>query len=214
VLSMGYVPDGMTPAQYKALKDKEAADMKKKNFGAGGARGFKSRSMTSFQHALERGEAKHLMPVDPEEVRKGNIPLKDVPYMQRGGSWDNSDIVGKRGKGGWMKAGSGKMTAFNDGKAQKMKANKFDKMYNDEKPVFNIFGKGEGLDWTGKTARKGPSAAAGGRGRGKKATKDVYDPSSAAGGRRGGAAGSGYKAPSVRGDSDHGHTTKKRWPWQ
>ena len=36
-----------------------------------------SRSMTSFQLAMERGEAQHLMPVDPEEVRKGNIALKD-----------------------------------------------------------------------------------------------------------------------------------------
>ena len=41
--------------------------------------------MTSFQYALERGEAKHLMPVDPERWRRGEIALKDVPYMQRGG---------------------------------------------------------------------------------------------------------------------------------
>ena len=33
--------------------------------------------MTSFQLAMERGEAQHLMPVDPAEVRKGNIALKD-----------------------------------------------------------------------------------------------------------------------------------------
>lgn len=30
--------------------------------------------------------------------------------MQRGGSWDNTDLVGKKGNGGWMRAGSGKMT--------------------------------------------------------------------------------------------------------
>merc|ERR1712118_415171 len=47
------------------------------------------------------------------DVRKGKIALKDVPYMQRGGAWDNSDLKGKKG---WMKTGFG-MTAFNDGKA-------------------------------------------------------------------------------------------------
>lgn len=203
VLSVGYVPDGMTPEQYKALKAKEKAENSKKNFGAGGARGFKSRSMTSFQLALERGEAKHLMPVDPEEVRKGNIALKDVPYMQRGGSWDNSDLVGKKGKGGWMKAGSGKMTAFNDGKAKKLKSNKFDYM-NNQKPAVNIFGVGENLDWTGKAKKTGP--------------KEVYQPqkssdlSEASGGRRGGARGSGYKAPSARGGA--AKAEKKRFPWQ
>ncbi len=62
------------------------------------------------------------MPVDPTRVRKGEIPLKDVPYMQRGGSWDNSDISGKRG---WMQAGTGSIKAFNDGKAEKMKSNKY-----------------------------------------------------------------------------------------
>ena len=40
--------------------------------------------------ALEKGEADHLYAVNPEDVRKGKIALKDVPYMQRGGAWDNS----------------------------------------------------------------------------------------------------------------------------
>merc|ERR1711939_817432 len=79
-----------------------------KNFGAGGARGFKSRSFNSFVDAMERGEATHLFAVNPDEVRKGNIALKDVPYMQRGGSWDNSDLKGKKG---WMKTGFGMSAA-------------------------------------------------------------------------------------------------------
>mmetsp|Transcript_17448 Transcript_17448/g.22724 ORF Transcript_17448/g.22724 Transcript_17448/m.22724 type:complete len:241 (+) Transcript_17448:74-796(+) len=141
-----YVPDGLTPEQWKKMKAKEEADRKQKNFGAGGARGFKSRSMQSFMLAYERGEAQHLFPVDPQEVKKGKIALKDVPYMQRGGSWDNSDLQGKRG---WMKTGFG-MTAFNDGKAKKLNKNKFDDKYNNLKPSLSIFGTDIGINWTGK----------------------------------------------------------------
>ena len=121
-----YVPDGMTAAEYAKLKAKEKKERETKNFGRGGARGFESRSMTSFQYALERGEATHLMPVDPAKVRRGEIALKDVPYMQRGGSWDNKDLAG--GKKGWQKTNFG-MRAFNDGNAKKLKENKYDKMY-------------------------------------------------------------------------------------
>jgi hypothetical protein len=101
--------------------------------------------------AQERGEAEHLFPVDPAKVRTGEIPLKDVPYMQRGGSWTNSDLTGK-GKG-WMNTGFG-MYAFNDGKAKTAKANKFDKMYNpgSKRDGFSvgIFGEAGALDWTGQ----------------------------------------------------------------
>ena len=120
-----YVPDGMSAAEYAKLKAKEKKERETKNFGRGGARGFESRSMTSFQYALERGEAKHLMPVDPAKVRRGEIALKDVPYMQRGGSWDNKDLKGKKG---WQQTNFG-MRAFNDGNAKKLKENKYDKMY-------------------------------------------------------------------------------------
>mmetsp|Transcript_3813 Transcript_3813/g.11855 ORF Transcript_3813/g.11855 Transcript_3813/m.11855 type:complete len:229 (-) Transcript_3813:261-947(-) len=141
-----YVPDGLTAEQYAKLKKKEVEEAKKKNFGAGGARGFKSRSMQSFMLAYERGEAKHLFPVDPAKVRKGEIALKDVPYMQRGGSWDNKDLKGKQG---WMNTGFG-MKAFNDGKAKTMKKNKYDDVYNKMKPSTNFFGTKVGIDWTGK----------------------------------------------------------------
>ena len=73
---MGYVPDGLSKEQYANLKKKEADAHAKKKFGAGGVRGFQSRSMQSFVAALEKGEAKHLMPVDPDKVRRGEIPLK------------------------------------------------------------------------------------------------------------------------------------------
>merc|ERR1719281_2319939 len=127
----------MSKEEYEKLKKKEAAAKKKKNFGAGGARGFESRSMASFMKAQERGEAEHLFPVNPEKVRKGEIALKDVPYMQRGGSWTNSDLTQK--KKGWMNTGFG-MNAYNDGKAKAQKANKYDAKYNAVKPSVGIFG--------------------------------------------------------------------------
>lgn len=32
------------------------------------------------------------------QVKSGEIPMDKVPYMQRGGAWDNSDLVTKKGK--------------------------------------------------------------------------------------------------------------------
>jgi len=98
---MGYVPDGLSKEQWEKIKNKERAA--KSGLGRVGARGFKSRSMHSFQEALERGEANHLMPVNPDLVKAGKIKPEDVPYMQRGGSWDNSDIKGAKRKR-WLKS--------------------------------------------------------------------------------------------------------------
>jgi len=112
----------------------------------GGVKGFESRSLASFQKAMERGEAGHLMPVNPSKVRSGEIPLKDVPYMQRGGAWDNKDLTVK--KKGWMNSGFG-MKAFNDGKATKIKPNSLDKVFNNRKPGAGIFGTGGGIPWNG-----------------------------------------------------------------
>ena len=61
IVRFGYVPDGFTAESYKKFKEDEKK--KKQNLGRVGPRGFKSRSMQSFQEALEKGEAKHLMPV-------------------------------------------------------------------------------------------------------------------------------------------------------
>merc|ERR1712228_301653 len=116
--------------------------MGKQNLGALGPKGFKSRSFQSFQEALERGEAEHLLPVEfaEEKVRKGILRREDIPYMQRGGSWDNTDIKGARNKKKWLE--SDKEYAAGG--------------YKKEQSV-SIFGYGGGLDWTGKNARTGPS---------------------------------------------------------
>mmetsp|Transcript_9383 Transcript_9383/g.28223 ORF Transcript_9383/g.28223 Transcript_9383/m.28223 type:complete len:237 (-) Transcript_9383:81-791(-) len=136
-----YVPDGLSPEQWKKMQAKEKEV--KKNLGVGGARGFKSRSFNSFVEALEKGEATHLFAVDPRKVKSGEIPLKDVPYMQRGGAWDNSDLAGKKG---WQTTGFG-MRAWNDGKAEKKRELASDKKYNDIKPDIGIFG--QAVNWGG-----------------------------------------------------------------
>ena len=142
VMSMAYVPDGFTPESYKKFKAEEAKKAAaKKNLGGLGPRGFKSRSMQSFQEAMERGEAEHLLPVfnAEERVRKGELKMEDIPYMQRGGNWDNSDVKG----------------------AKKKKWSSRDKEYEGggflKSQSVSIFGYGEGLDWTGTKSRKGPS---------------------------------------------------------
>ena len=117
-----YVPDGLTQEQYNQLKEREK-NIKK--LGTQGPRGFKSRSFDSFLKAKERGETSYNFPVNPDDVRSGKVPLKDVPYMQRGGSWDNSDLI--KGKG-WMNTGFG-MRAFNDGRAKLMKWTQDDENY-------------------------------------------------------------------------------------
>merc|ERR1719247_3351333 len=146
VVLNGYVPSGMSAEQWKKMQQKEKDANSKKNFGAGGARGFKSRSFNSFVEAMEKGEATHLFAVDPRKVKSGEIALKDVPYMQRGGSWDNSDLSGKKG---WQTTGFG-MRAWNDGKAEKKRELDSDKKYNsDQKSGVNVFG----LNWGGGGAK-------------------------------------------------------------
>ena len=60
--------------------------------------------------------------------------------MQRGGSWDNTDIKGARKKK-WLKSDK----EYASGGFKK------------EQSV-SILGSGEGLDWTGKRKRSGPRA--------------------------------------------------------
>lgn len=143
-LSMGYVPSGFTPESYAKFKDdeKKKTAAKKKSLGGLGPRGFKSRSMQSFQEALERGEATHLMPVfnAKEKIKRGEIRSEDVPYMQRGGSWDNTDIKGTRNTKKWLKSDKDYASGG----------------YKKEQSV-SIFGYGDGLDWTGRKAKKGPA---------------------------------------------------------
>lgn len=128
---MGYVPEGMSPEQYKKLKEKEDAQKKNKNLGAYGPQTFKSRSMISFQKDLEAGKASHLMPVfnAQEKLKKGLIKMDDIPYMQRQGSWDNSDIKGKK------------------------------KEWRQEDKSYNANQKQSTVDWTGKNPRQAPRQA-------------------------------------------------------
>ena len=91
---MEYVPDGMSKAQWKKIKDEEANKDKGKNLGAVGITKFKSRSFEAWQ----KSGGKNLFPVDP------NTPEEEKPYMQRkGGKADGSDLKKKglfgRGQG-------------------------------------------------------------------------------------------------------------------
>lgn len=140
-----YIPSGFTPEQYKKFKAGEEAKKKAaaaKNLGQLGPKGFQSRSFQSFQEALERGEAAHLMPVfnAKERVKAGTLRKEDIPYMQRGGSWDNTDVKGAKNKKKWLS--SDKSYASGG--------------YTKEQSV-SVFGVGGGLDWTGKKGRSGPA---------------------------------------------------------
>lgn len=91
-IAMEYIPDGLTKAQWEAMKKKEAEEVKNKDFGKIGITKFKSRSFESWQKSGQR----HLFPVDP------STPLAEKPYMQRmGGSADGADLKAKgiQGKG-------------------------------------------------------------------------------------------------------------------
>lgn len=96
----GYVPDWLSPEQYRKLVEKEKADLISKKLGAYGPQSFQSRSLLAFQTDLESGKTKHLMPVfnAKERLKKGEIKKEDIPYMQLLGSWDGKDI-GKKTKG-------------------------------------------------------------------------------------------------------------------
>lgn len=79
-----YIPSGFTKdswAAFKAKEKKQKEDQIKKNLGRVGPKGFQSRSFQSFQEALERGEAAHMMPVEfaKERLAKGEIKLEDIP---------------------------------------------------------------------------------------------------------------------------------------
>jgi len=117
-----YVPDGLDPDVYFELKKKEKMSSKKSDKKA-----YKSRSFNSFVEAMERGEAKHLFAVNPQKVKSGEIPIEDVPYMQRaGGSWDASDLKGaalrrakKKQSQGYYTAGKWLKSDFEYEKTQK-----------------------------------------------------------------------------------------------
>ena len=85
-LTMEYVPEGFSKAQWEAMKKKEQDQGKGKNLGAVGITKFKSRSFEAFQ----KSGAKNLFPVAPD------TPLEERPYMMRpGGKPDASDLYAK-----------------------------------------------------------------------------------------------------------------------
>jgi len=84
-LKMEYIPDGLTKAQWaKIKKQEEEAKKARGDMAIMGTGKFKSRSMEAWQKA----GAKHLFPVNPNEV-----PYEERPYMQRkNGDWEGSDL--------------------------------------------------------------------------------------------------------------------------
>jgi len=131
-----YVPDGLTPEEYRQIKE---ADKTKQgvNLGRLGPRGFQSRSMQAWQEAHEKGLAGHVFaPIGyRQQLKQGTIKPENVPYMVRGGSWDNSDVHGAR-RLKWLKTDK---DYANGG-------------YKKEQSV-SILGSGPGLDWTGQGRR-------------------------------------------------------------
>jgi len=79
-LYAGYIPTGFTEQQWKAFQQKESKK-KKGNLGKVGPQGFTSRSMQSFQEAMESGQTGHKMPVFnfQQQVKSGKLKLEDVP---------------------------------------------------------------------------------------------------------------------------------------
>ena len=165
-----YIPSGFTKdtwAAFKAKEKKQKDEQMKKNLGRVGPKGFKSRSFQSFQEALERGEATHMMPVEfaKEKLARGEIKEEDIPvswllvflelrvpkfqllltylfphqYMQRGGSWDNSDVKGAK-KIRWLSSDKD----YASGGFRKSQS-------------VSILGEGAGLDWTGSRAKSSPN---------------------------------------------------------
>mmetsp|Transcript_23422 Transcript_23422/g.47408 ORF Transcript_23422/g.47408 Transcript_23422/m.47408 type:complete len:213 (+) Transcript_23422:104-742(+) len=138
-----YIPTGFTKESWAKFKGDEAKKKAaQKNLGRLGPKGFQSRSFQSFQEALERGEAAHLMPVENAKKRlaSGELKMEDIPYMQRGGAWDNSDVKGAKRKN-WLASDK----TYAGGGYKKSQS-------------VSILGEGAGLDWTGSRDRTGPQA--------------------------------------------------------
>jgi len=134
--TVGYIPDGMSAEQWRKLQSKEKEVKAKKKFGAFGPQSFTSRSLQSFQSDMEKGKTGHLLPVfnAKDRVKRGELKQEDIPYMQRGGNWDNSDVKG----------------------AKKVQWNSLDKRYNaNQKPTR--------VDWMGSQSQNGgPKSGRGG----------------------------------------------------
>jgi hypothetical protein len=133
-----YIPDGLSASEYQKIKQADNNKKVGKNLGALGPRGFKSRSMQSWQEAYERGLTGHsFAPFGYREaLKKGDIKKEDVPYMVRGGSWDNSDVFGAIRKK-WLRSDK----EYAQGGFKKEQS-------------ASILGSGPGFDWTGTRSRE------------------------------------------------------------
>ena len=127
-----YVPDGLTPEEYQQIKNQDRKRLGK-DLGRLGPRGFKSRSMKAWQEAYENGETGHTFAPFGyrEKLKKGEIKKEEVPYMVRGGSWDNSDVFGAK-RLPWLKTDK----EYANGGYKKEQS-------------FSLIGSGPGLDWAG-----------------------------------------------------------------
>ncbi|KAL7429464.1 hypothetical protein ACHAXH_001051 [Discostella pseudostelligera] len=93
MMTMEYIPSGMSKEQWRKIKEQEKNATKGKDLGKVGITSFKSRSFADWQKA----GGKNLFPVDPTKVKSAS----EIPYMQRpNGSPDGSDL-----KGGAQKKG-------------------------------------------------------------------------------------------------------------
>ena len=129
-----YIPDGLSKAQWDALKKKEAEELKAKgNLGAMGTTRFKSRSFEAWHKA----GGVHLFPVDPNTT-----PYEERPYMQRkDGDWEGTDLKKRKMQG--VGQGQAGKRLFIDNIYDKAKADgKLDSP--------SILGGGKGLPWTNK----------------------------------------------------------------
>ena len=71
-----------------------------------------------------------------EAVKAGKIKKEDVPYMVRGGSWDNSDVSGAK-KLPWLKTDK-----------------EYAKGGYKKEQSASILGSGPGFDWAGTRSRE------------------------------------------------------------
>jgi len=90
--------------------------------------------MQAWQEAHKKGLAGHVFaPIGyRQQLKQGTIKLENIPYMVRGGSWDNFDVCGSR-QLKWLK----------------MDKDYANGSYKKEQSI-SILGSGPGLDWTGE----------------------------------------------------------------
>jgi len=93
--------------------------------------------MQAWQEAYEKGQATHAFaPFGYREAaKKGKLRKEEIPYMVRGGSWDNSDVFGAK-RLPWMK-----------------KDKEYARGGYKREQSASILGSGPGFDWTGSRPR-------------------------------------------------------------